>query len=200
MICKNDLDCFFSSIDDCNYLVLRGFEELMDSINDGGDIDLLVESIDDFVFKTNAKQMEKRNGCYNYTVNIGDNSIPIDLRGIGDGYYDTKWENDMLNNRVRFGSIYVLSDDLYKYSIYYHCLIHKNSIPDKYKDFLVRNGITGVRHMKCELDNYMIMNNYEYVKPKDMGVQFNKRMYYFRKVHCAILKLKRFFEKQMCVR
>ena len=49
----------------------------------------------------------------------------LDIRCVGDGYYDKPWEEVMIKNRVKTEGIYVLCKEDYNYSILYHALLQK---------------------------------------------------------------------------
>ena len=35
-----------------------------------------------------------------YQINVSGNSIPVDIRTLGDNYYDRFWQRDMLKRKV----------------------------------------------------------------------------------------------------
>lgn len=183
MITPSDLDVFWQSIVGVDYVVLRNYDSLVDDLNCGGDIDILVSDRSKFLIASQAIALQHSEEVYNYAVSIGSISVPIDLRVIGDGYYDSTWEFDMLRNRVKSGNHYILDSEHYKYSILYHCIMHKRKFPQKYRSFANHNGIKNYRQLIKILDFYMQKNKYKYVIPKDKGVEFNKIMYFRRRIH-----------------
>jgi len=81
-----------------DWCVLRGWDELEDGLI-GDDLDILVADKDiassalGLLFKENDKQM--RNG---YLQLQDGTSIKVDLHWVGDGYFDTNWQKDILKN------------------------------------------------------------------------------------------------------
>lgn len=115
-----------------NWLVLRNFEDLNDSyvFEDGDDIDILCEEIIFFTALMNAK---KRSGerC-SYFVTVNDFQIPLDIRFIGDKYYDPVWSKDMLIRKVFTNGIPTPCQSDYFYSLLYHIKLQKNFVKPVY--------------------------------------------------------------------
>ncbi|MBP5461137.1 MAG: methyltransferase domain-containing protein [Lachnospiraceae bacterium] len=177
MIKANDLKEFWNKLAGLQYVVLRNFENMLDDLNHEGDIDLLVNSSKEFVSATDAVALSSQATGYNYQVKMGEDYIPVDLRVVGDGYYDSEWEKRMLETRKAREDFFVLEDESYKYSILYHCVMHKKVIPEKYKEYLVKNNVNGERDLIEKLTSYMRENNYRYTVPLDEGVTINRKMY-----------------------
>ena len=83
------------------YLVLRNFELFYNSIlmDSHADIDLLCYKKDKkaIVKLLDAQPRLNRDDGIHYQITIAQEVIPIDLRWVGDGYYDATWEQNMLN-------------------------------------------------------------------------------------------------------
>ena len=111
-----------------NWLILRNFEDLSDSylFEDGDDIDILCEEINFFTALMNAK---KRSGerC-SYFVTVNNFQIPLDIRFIGDKYYDPVWSKDMLFRKIVTNGIPTPCISDYFYSLIYHIKLQKNFI------------------------------------------------------------------------
>jgi len=188
MLRETDLVELWKRLDTVRYLVMRNYDNIIEDLNNGGDLDLLVDRKDDVIIATKACPMVVGDNCYNYKISIAGNEIPVDLRVVGDGYYDRFWESQMLDTRKRRGEFYIMDSENYMYSILYHCIIHKKHIPDKYLPYLHENGIDRVSDLISALDNYMLSNGYDYVIPRDKGIGFNRWMYLRRKLSCKLNK------------
>jgi len=130
------------------YLVQRSYNDIADINNfrDGSNIDVLTN--DYYMFKSlvdgrsnNTKYMrENDDGFYiQCNVIVGDVLVNIDVRYVGDHYFNDKWEHDMLERRVstRIRNVDICipceTDELY--SILYNILIHKDCSPKCVKHY-----------------------------------------------------------------
>jgi hypothetical protein len=67
-------------------------------------------------------------------MTVGGKSVHVDLRHVGDGYLDEKWEQHILQHRVMFGNLcYVPDGEDHRYSLLYHALIQKKEIAQDYR-------------------------------------------------------------------
>ena len=117
------------------YVVLRNFETLPKKYfsEEHGDIDLLVNDLDQLVYITNAIKVHKENYRCHYKIKIKNDYIYFDFRSVGDNYYDENWQINILKNRVKsINSFYVPTNEDYFYSLVYHALIHKKRISKDY--------------------------------------------------------------------
>lgn len=180
MVSKEELESFFDKIGSENYLIMRNYDNLLDDINSGGDIDILCENRNSFVNIAQVQPINKEKECYNYLIKFGELTVPIDIRFLGDGYYCDMWELEMLNNRKKYKFYYVMNDEDYKFSILYHCIYHKRVIPNKYLDFLEDcfGSKSSKELLKC-LRKYLKEKKYKVCKPCDKGVYFNKKKFWF---------------------
>lgn len=74
-----------------NYVILRNYESLSDTkiFMDGHeDIDLLCDNISLVKKLLNTRKIYKFPGRNSYTIRFNNIKIQIDIRYIGDGYYD----------------------------------------------------------------------------------------------------------------
>lgn len=184
MISEQDLKLFFNKIDSVRYLVMRNYTCLLEEINTGGDIDLLIDSVENFIECANAIPLNDGDKCYNYRVEIGETWVPVDIRVVGDNYYDGLWEYDMLSRRVLYQErFYVMDKDDFFYSIVYHSMLHKLEIPKKYIHMFAERNMTTKEELSKSLNEFMKSKGYRYVTPDDKGVQFNSKN--FRKLKMA---------------
>lgn len=152
----------------CKSLVLRNYELFADNslLNNHEDIDLLCESpsflIEQMGFFPRASVEDKTH----LATYVSDRKIEIDLRYVGDTYYDEQWEKTMLKNRIKSESgFYILCPEDYIYSLLYHGFYHKNILKDEYRDRIIslakENKIPLDKNdLKGELDRYMRKKGY----------------------------------------
>ena len=153
----NSLKELFTKLNELEYVILRNHETLEEEIHAGGDIDILCPEKAYLVEQIHADRRVLRDEVFNYFVMIEDKKIPIDIREVGDGYYDEKWERDLLDKRVRTTEFYIMDDENYKYSLLYHALLHKFSIKEAYIDTL--NDMFGTE-IGNDDGTYKLLGNY----------------------------------------
>lgn len=168
-----------------NYVVLRNFEALPDKYyaKNHGDIDLLVPSYTDTRFITNSKPVFKSKNRVHNAVSINGESIYFDFRSVDDGYYDTRWEQAILNERVFGNGFYTPSPKDHFYSLLYHALIHKPAIGQDYIDKLSKMSpnqgikLSPVSFKTDEainiLSSFLLENSYSFTQPNDKSVYFH---------------------------
>ena len=61
------------------------------------------------------------------------------MRYLGDGYFDTSWQNKILSERKFFKGYYIPNKENFIYSILYHVVYHKGFIDEKYINFIKKN-------------------------------------------------------------
>jgi len=176
----------FACIDRCTkYVVLRNFETLENVTKEHGDVDLLVENYDCAKTIIAAEKVYNKINRVLYTTTVDNERVEIDLRSIGDGYYASEWENDILLNRYYIEKkVYVPQRDNYRYSLLYHALVHKPMLGDDYKTKLMFEfGSCERKQLESLLENYMLRKGYSYSMPKDKSVYIHPNYYKQIKVH-----------------
>lgn len=170
-----------------SYLVIRNHEEFYDSILMGNhaDIDILCSRYDRkaIVHFLDAKPRLIRNDGIHYQIKICSELIPLDIRCVGDGYYDSNWENDMLNSRILDPrGFYCMDKDNYFWSLLYHAIYHKGKISDEY---LLRLKVMkpdlfpSTSEQLCEkLHDYMLNHNYFYT------IAHDRYLWYYFSEYC----------------
>ena len=115
-----------------DYVVLRNFEELPNKFKTGfeGDIDILAEDKNEIELVTNAKKISPQNFGRRFRITVNGEKIHCDLRYVGDGYLDEKWEKHILKQRECRNGVFVPNEENYFYSYLYHCLVQKKSISE----------------------------------------------------------------------
>lgn len=169
----------------CNYLVQRGFEDLPSS-NPEKDIDFLSDNYQRLASALGAKQ--NLNKPYKAQIIVDNEIVSLDIRYVGDKYYDPVWASKMLKNKVLKNSIYIPRKDDYFFSLLYHAKIQKPQVKQKY--ILVLENLAEQMHFnwyktKYLNDNAIIgkamkgffdANGYFYEDPIDKGVYKNQEI------------------------
>mgnify|MGYP003965158639 CR=1 FL=1 len=173
-----------NALEDFKYVIMRNFEGIPDdiTIDEHLDVDLLVSNyymakcaLDATTVITHRKSIENGGCRILNSVLIDGNEVWFDLRYLGDNYYDIELEKRMLNDRISRKNFYVPDTDTHKYTLIYHALIHKPKISKTYRKIFRKIGLdTSRENLRCVLDEYMKTNSFEYVKPNDKSVRFNK--------------------------
>lgn len=138
---KNLNELFYVLNSTTNYLVLRNFEEIPDKIdlNLHNDIDLLTDDKWQINYILNQRIVKNSKGIPRPYVLVDDKKISIDLRYVGDRYYDKKWSRKMLENKeLTQNGVYSPNSEDYFYSLLYHVLIHKSKISVDYIPKLIK--------------------------------------------------------------
>lgn len=172
-------ELFFCLNRNVKWLVLRGFEDLPIICKDK-DIDLLCEDLYAFVDVSYA--IKRSPGISGYMVKINHEYMDLDIRFVGDGYYDPLWQRDMLLNRGLYRDVVPIMrfDDLF-FSLAYHAILQKKYLTEKYKEILSsmwlslssEDKILTESEIVNIVNNYMIYHNYKFSLPKDKSVYLN---------------------------
>lgn len=165
---------FYVLNETCEYVVMRNFEGLPESffVSGHNDIDLLVDRFDNVLKICNGHLVYKNDYRVQVSCKVAKKKVQVDIRYLGDGYYDKGWEENILKNRIIFNNLYIPDNDNYKYMLLYHALVHKKEIKSDYKKRLNELFGTGKWSQKV-LDVYMGDNNYKYCEPRDFSVFYN---------------------------
>jgi len=184
-----------SSLD---YVVMRNFEYLPENrfSVEHGDIDFLVNNLDQAVFITNAQKLYKKR----YKINVAGKDVLIDFEYVGDGSYDEKWQKKILEKKILLKkSFYVPDLEDYFYSLIYHILVHKTYIeidyPEKIKDIYKKFSFYDSN--RCNFDNYLkflekflSINSYQITKPRDPSFFFDEKILNYKKDIESLSKIK----------
>ena len=134
-----DIQAVFESLpDDCCYLIMRNWEGFYDDILIEGhnDVDVLcanTKSRDQIVAAFSAKDISGNGFHYSFLYKGFD--VTLDTRIVGDGYYDIRWQKEMIANRFKNPlGFYVMTDEDYFYSLAYHAIYQKkDGLSDEYR-------------------------------------------------------------------
>jgi hypothetical protein len=166
------------------WVITHNFENFVD----GDDIDFLTD--DYFYFMRILDTIEKPKGgkfnsvsdggtsVRNY-IKVGTKDIPIDIRYLGDNYYDKKLQQDMLDTRIKHpNDFYIPNNEIHLYSLIYHAIIHKPKISHTYVKIFKHYGLIeseiNRKDLKIKLDTFMKDNGYTYCKPEPSVGYFYK--------------------------
>jgi hypothetical protein len=130
------------------YVLLRGWDELPDGLGRGReDLDLLVDDPAPLLAsfpRLWKKHVQSHRVQYHLPLarrGLRRPWIQIDVRRVGDDYYDAQWQRGMLARRIRDDrGFYRLADADYFDAILYHALLHKPRIRDDYRRLLGELG------------------------------------------------------------
>src|SRR5690606_17042251 len=152
----------------------------------------------------NGKKTYKKNYRVQYLVKVNRKNVYFDLRYIGDNYYDYKWQQNILYNKIKYKDFYVPNDKNHFYSLMYHAFIHK---PDLSEDYILRlikmSSEIGFNYSKKsfveykvldDMNNFMSIHAYDYVEPFDLSVFFNELV--IRKFKSIQLYKRRIFSQK----
>ncbi|GHU02874.1 hypothetical protein FACS1894147_05800 [Spirochaetia bacterium] len=180
----NSIQELFQGINEkCRYLILRNHEDIelgLLTIEGHDDIDILCGDVKSIVECMHAFPRSKKDNGKSYAVNFNGQSIKLDMRHLGDGYYDEKWQEVMLKNRVwnSFG-FYTMDQENYYYSLVYHGLLQKKVFAGDYREKLKKmaaelgiDASSPGEHIQ-NLNLFMRTNGYKYTDPTDPTVYIN---------------------------
>ena len=196
------------------YLVLRNYEKFYASIllDRHADIDVLCKKSDKkkiVCFLEAEPRLDKDDGIH-YRILIDSEYVPLDMRCVGDGYYDKEWEVDMLAHRqLDSRGFYHMSMDDYFWSLLYHALYHKGKISEEY--YLRLQGIkpslfpATQGELEVALSSFMEKKGYYYIIARDRYLWYHFtdhckgkiRAYPFYKVDIFLLKCKEYLARKL---
>ncbi len=175
------------------YAILRNFETGLLKLNDmHPDVDILLESLEPACCimtvyggpESHCKRNVQNQGQH---ITIGKIKIKLDIRILGDHYYDDKWVHGMLNRRVK-GKVpnsiaWSVSQEDLLFSLIYHVLVHKNKIsPDYPSKICSKAKKLGYSLKTCSdrgilfkflIEKWMVPKGYRFVRPRDLNVPYN---------------------------
>lgn len=168
------------------YVIMRNYEEFSENnfyMQEHPDVDILTDQPRKLVEALNAKPRFIKDDGIHYIIIVADIEVIIDIRTVGDGYYDRRWQTNMLKTRRQHpDGYYIMSDDNYYYSLVYHAFLQKKEIS---KDYLYRlnsmahklniSASSVSEHLKALCD-FMQINHFYYTFPLDIWVPLNLKL------------------------
>ncbi len=178
-----DLSRVFLALDErVNYVVLRNYEMLPDRFDPAmhGDIDLLVDDLDETVRTLHARKVVRKPWRVHYVIVVSGVPVYLDLRHVGDDYYCEDWERDVLRTRRRLPcGVFVPTAEHAFHTLVYHALFQKRTIASDYPAkvaALAREagvGGTSFDDWRGNLVRFMRERRYRPVRPEDWSVKYN---------------------------
>ena len=171
------------------YCVLRNFDDFPKLDEEHPDIDLLVTNREEAALLLNAVKVHDTPRVQYKTV-INGVTVYLDLREVGDGYFDCKWQSRLLEDRQRCTEkgFFIPSETNHFFSLLYHAIVHKGGVSIEYQsklEQLAKSGkVLGVCFAHSEwiwndeealkelLGTYMKQYIYQTVQPEDPTVGF----------------------------
>ena len=166
---------------ECSYLVLRNYADITDEGKKDGeheDIDFLCDDPDAFITLIGCEPRKAAKDKIHQKISVGGAVVPVDIRYVGDGYYDPAWEAEMLGNRRMYDErLYIPGEKDELYSLIYHAIIQKKIISSDYAAKLA--GMAGIAEFSeewglKELEAFMKAKGYRYTYPVYPGGTFLK--------------------------
>lgn len=168
------------------YVVMRNYERLPDHFVEGqhGDIDILTENYKQICLIANTVNVYPQKYRVRNKAVISGKDVYFDFRYVGDGYYDNRWEREVLSSRLFHNGIYVPDKLNEFFSLMYHAYVHKLQVaPDYYEKLgsyasqlrlpLSVDILKDYTEVKLFLDSFMIEKGYQFTEPKDLSVYCN---------------------------
>lgn len=180
---------FFSITNLCsNWVILRNHEFLPDNFwENDKDIDLMCENLKQFVSVANA--YKRRGSISAFATKIEGKEVYLDIRYVGDNYFDSVWQQKMLDRKLyKNKNIPILRDDDYFFSLLYHAKLQKPTVKEIYIPRLInlaeKIGLKSIDHKDIYLDEksasilngYLNSHGYYFCKPYDTRVYINKNV------------------------
>lgn len=193
----------FSDLADLKWLVLRNEQYLPYNFwGNDKDLDVLCDDVELFVKKSRAKKRGR--GISAYYIIVDSKKVDLDLRFVGDGYFDADWQKECLNSRViNQDNIPIMSRRMKYFTLIYHVFLQKKKPTKKYDDFFSNyescfffnqspvDRIFDANDRVNELASFMKEQDYLLIYPADTFLceQYNKAV--FKQIVSMMVKNKR---------
>lgn len=167
-----------------DYVILRNHEELSNGtllLEGHEDIDLLVDNAKSFYQHNKIKRRYWYQDYIHGEIFIDNQKIKMDIRQIGDGYYDKAWEQNMLLEKIMDKSgFYTMNSENYFYSLIYHAILQKKHFSEDYRMRLIEMSACFLPSKKTaeftekdwidSLEDWMLKKGYKATYPYDTQV------------------------------
>lgn len=179
------IDEIFAALNsaECNYVVMRNFECFEQGhvfVNGHDDIDLLCDDIKKIKKILDVRKRFLFPMINSYYILFNDLIVHVDIRFIGDGYYDLNWQKDMLKNKILYhNKIYVPDYENYFYSLIYHAIFQKKYLSQDYlqklSNMAAKLGLVCMteHELTTEVIKYMKRKKYKATITKDPAIILN---------------------------
>ena len=174
-----DLRSLFRALGETTqYVVLRNSEMLPDDFDPTlhGDIDLLVPDMVECAGVMGARRVFRDENRVHYEALVGGRPVRFDLRFVGDGYYDTRWERAILKGAVESGGVRRPAPEDAFYALVYHALYQKcDMAPDYEGKSLALARAAGIPGGGFDdwlpaLEDFLARRRYRVTRPRDDSV------------------------------
>ena len=106
-------------------------------------------------------------------IKVGDKIIKLDVRFVGDEYFDINWQKKILNNRKYHMGHYIPSKENFIYSLLYHIVYHKGFIDKKYvhvlKNYFKLKSVNFEKITQI-INKYLKTKKYKITRPLDLTI------------------------------
>jgi hypothetical protein len=168
------------------YVVLRNFEDLPGALEDDREIDLLTRDRTDLAAIANARPLDPGGDGVQHGCTVGGEQVVLDVREVGDGYLDGRWQDVLLRQREWHADLVAVprADD-HLYSLLYHAKVQKPAVKPAYAPRLaalarrvglppaLADRITEDDVASSVLDGFLSAHGYEVPRTDDPGVHRN---------------------------
>lgn len=115
------------------YVVLRNFEGLPGVLADDPEIDVLAREQTDFAALLGARPLDHDGTGARFGTTVAGVPVAFDVRWVGDGYLDVRWQDDLLRRRTWTpeGLAVPRADD-HLFSLLYHAKVQKPAVKPAY--------------------------------------------------------------------
>lgn len=169
------------------YVVLRNWEGLPETFDPRhDDVDLLVANAKDCAGLLCARKAH--GGGAAYLVSVGGRDVRLDIRAVGDGYYDEAWEDEILAMRVRTKSGVYRPDALNAFhALYHHAVYQKRAFaadyPAKLAALAAEAGfaMSSVDEEFPAHEAFLATRHYRGTNPKDKSVSADRALMDWRR-------------------
>ena len=160
----------------CNYIVMRNYECFKSGnvfVNGHDDIDLLCDDIEKVRKVLDVRRRFFFPAVDSYCIKYNDLTVHVDIRYVGDGYYDKKWQQNMLNSKSLFnGNIYIPNFENYFYSLIYHAIYQKKSLSEEYLNRLCT--MASSLNICCRTEKDLLIELKKYMQKYDYRASYTK--------------------------
>jgi hypothetical protein len=167
-----------------SYAVLRSSGQLTEQRPaELGDIDLLCDDPGELAAAVNAVKTFPDPYNASHLGQVSGEQIRLDLHYVGDGYYDERWQGDLLRRaQLQPDGVVVPRVDDHFFSLLYHVHVHKSRVAEHHASTLASLGTAiglrgfGVDSLRDEvgiarlLSGYLSSCGYTFSRPMDRAV------------------------------
>ncbi|MCO7274151.1 hypothetical protein [Cellulosimicrobium cellulans] len=168
------------------YVVLRNAEDLPLRLEDDREIDVLARDRTDLAAVAGARPLDPGGDGVQHGCLVAGEQVVLDVREVGDGYLDRRWQDDLLRRRTwHAGTVAVPRADDHLFSLLYHAKVQKPAVKPVYVPRLrelaravglpedVAARVTDDDVAASVLDGFLSAHGYGLPRSEDAGVHRN---------------------------